>query len=305
VVRDQPSYAPTILITIFFGAWGLWPAFRHSRMASQRGYKTDGYWWSFGLSLLVPLGVTAIILVTSLAFTHSLSTITTVPSTPLGGSAGSATQSTTTSTTAPAPAGGSGNTSPGATTTSANCPHTFSATLNKPSYASSPPMTIDTSNSYTATVTTDVGPFTIQLDPKAAPMAVNSFVFLANQHFYDCVIFHRVIKTFMDQTGDPTGTGDGGPGYQFADELPATANPQYPLGSVAMANSGPNTNGSQFFIVAGPEGESLAPSYTIFGQVTSGMNVVDEINADGASASSSLGTPTTLHRIVSVSIEAG
>jgi cyclophilin family peptidyl-prolyl cis-trans isomerase len=205
-------------------------------------------------------------------------------------------------TTKPAPAGGSGNKSPSAITTSADCPASLTTTLNKPSYSAAPPMTIDPSKTYTAVVTTDLGPFTIQLDPKAAPKAVNSFVFLAKQHFYDCVVFHRVIKTFMDQTGDPTGTGDGGPGYQFDDELPAKANPQYPLGSVAMANSGPNTNGSQFFIVEGPEGESLAPSYTIFGKVISGMNVVDEINAAGSAASSSTGTPVTLHRMLSVQI---
>ncbi len=205
-------------------------------------------------------------------------------------------------TTKPAPAGGSGNKSPSAITTSADCPASLTTTLNKPSYSAAPPMTIDPSKTYTAVVTTDLGPFTIQLDPKAAPKAVNSFVFLAKQHFYDCVVFHRVIKTFMDQTGDPTGTGDGGPGYQFDDELPAKANPQYPLGSVAMANSGPNTNGSQFFIVAGPEGESLAPSYTIFGKVISGMNVVDAINAAGSAASSSTGTPATLHRMLSVTV---
>ena len=205
-------------------------------------------------------------------------------------------------TTKPAPPGGSGDKSPSAITTSADCPASLTTTLNKPSYSAAPPMTIDPSKTYTAVVTTDVGPFTIQLDPKTAPKAVNSFVFLAKQHFYDCIVFHRVIKTFMDQTGDPTGTGSGGPGYQFDDELPATANPQYPLGSVAMANSGPNTNGSQFFIVAGPEGESLAPSYTIFGKVISGMSVVDQINAGGSAASSSTGTPVTLHRMISVKI---
>jgi cyclophilin family peptidyl-prolyl cis-trans isomerase len=159
-------------------------------------------------------------------------------------------------------------------------------------------MTIDTSKTYTATITTDIGPITVQLDPKAAPKAVNSFVFLANQHFFDCIVFHRVIPTFVDQTGDPTGSGTGGPGYSFADELPAKANPQYPLGSLAMANSGPNTNGSQFFIVAGSQGEVLAPSYSLFGRVTSGMDVVDKINAQGASS----GTPTTLHRMVSVTV---
>jgi cyclophilin family peptidyl-prolyl cis-trans isomerase len=159
-------------------------------------------------------------------------------------------------------------------------------------------MTIDTSKTYTATVTTDVGTFTIQLNATAAPNAVNNFVFLASQHFFDCVVFHRVIPSFVDQTGDPAGTGTGGPGYQFADELPQATSPQYPLGSVAMANSGANTNGSQFFIVAGSQGESLAPNYSLFGQVTSGMDVINTVNADGSSS----GTPTTLHRMISVTI---
>jgi cyclophilin family peptidyl-prolyl cis-trans isomerase len=223
--------------------------------------------------------------------------------------ANSSTSTTTASstTTRPAPAGGSGNTSPSAITTSADCPADFKATLNKPSYSSYPPMTIDTSKTYTATVTTDVGPFTVQLDAKAAAKAANSFVFLANQHFFDCITFHRVIKTFMNQTGDPTGTGSGGPGYQFAEPGPKTASPQYPLGSVAMANSNnpaitdPNTNGSQFFIVAGT-GVSLAPDYTLFGKVTAGMDVVEKINADGSAATDSQGTPVTLHRMVSVTI---
>ncbi len=210
-------------------------------------------------------------------------------------------------TTRPAPAGGSGNTSPSAITTSADCPASYTATLNKPSYGA-PPMTIDPSKTYTATVTTDVGMFTMQLDPKTSPKATNSFVYLADHHFFDCIVFHRVIQTFMDQTGDPTGTGSGGPGYQFTEAGPATATPQYPIGSVAMANSdnpastNPSTNGSQFFVVTGPEGESLAPDYTVFGKVTSGMDVLDKINADGSAATSSTGTPVKLHRIVSVTI---
>jgi cyclophilin family peptidyl-prolyl cis-trans isomerase len=215
--------------------------------------------------------------------------------------------STSTSTTTPA-TGGSGNTSPSAITTSADCPASLSATLNKPAYKSPPPMTIDTSKTYTATVTTDIGPFTIQLDPTEAPKSVNNFVYLADHHFYDCIVFHRVVQTFMDQTGDPTGTGQGGPGYQFAEAGPKTASPQYPVGSVAMANSNnpattdPTTNGSQFFIVTGSEGESLTPDYTLFGKVTSGMSVVDKINADGAASTSSQGTPTTLHRMISVTV---
>jgi cyclophilin family peptidyl-prolyl cis-trans isomerase len=216
--------------------------------------------------------------------------------------------STTTTTTRPPTAGGSGNTSPAAETTSADCPASFTATLNKPSYSSFPPMTIDPSKTYTADVTTNIGSFTIQLLPKEAPKAVDSFVFLAEHHFFDCVTFHRVIKGFVDQTGDPTGTGEGGPGYHFTEHGPPTASPQYPLGSVAMANSNaqgdtdPNTNGSQFFIVAGPAGETLPPDYVLFGKVTSGMNVVETINAGGAPATSSAGTPTKLYRMVSVKI---
>ncbi len=222
----------------------------------------------------------------------------------------SATTSSTTaksSTTAPPPAGGSGNTSPSAITTSADCPADLHATLNKPSF-STPPMTIDPSKTYTVTVTTDVGPFTMQLDPKTAPKATNSFVFLADQHFFDCIVFHRVIQSFMDQTGDPTGSGSGGPGYQFTEAGPGPANPQYPIGSVAMANSNnpattnPTTNGSQFFVVTGTEGEGLAPDYTLFGKVTSGMSVLNKINADGAPATNSAGTPAKLHRMISVKV---
>jgi cyclophilin family peptidyl-prolyl cis-trans isomerase len=215
---------------------------------------------------------------------------------------------TTTTTTSVAPTGGSGNTALSAETTSADCPTSLTATLNKPSWSKAPAMTIDTSKTYTADVTTDVGSFTIQLDAASSPAAVNNFVFLAQHHFYDCVVFHRVIQTFMDQTGDPTGTGTGGPGYQFSAPGPTTASPQYPVGSVAMANSNspattdPNTNGSQFFIVTGAEGEGLPPDYTLFGQVTSGMSVVDAINADGSAATSETGTPNKLHRIISVTI---
>lgn len=212
------------------------------------------------------------------------------------------TKPSTTSTTVPASTGGSGNKSPAAITTSANCPSNFSATLDKPSFPSYPVTSVDASKTYTATITTDVGPITVALDAKAAPRAVNSFVYLANQHWFDCIIFHRVVQGFVDQTGDPTGTGTGGPGYKFADELPPKASPQYPLGSLAMANSGANTNGSQFYFVAGPSGESLPPSYTLFGTVTAGLQVVQQINAAGAPASNSQGTPTTLHRMVSVTV---
>jgi cyclophilin family peptidyl-prolyl cis-trans isomerase len=113
----------------------------------------------------------------------------------------------------------------------------------------------------------------IALDAVRAPKTVNNFVFLALHHYYDGVIFHRIIGGFMCQGGDPTGTGRGGPGYRFDDELPKAG--QYELGSVAMANAGPNTNGSQFFIISGNDGVRLPPQYSLFGKVVKGMEVVE------------------------------
>ena len=185
----------------------------------------------------------------------------------------------------------------------AGCPTSTKATVNTQKYPSAPAMSIDTSKTYTATVVTTAGTFDIALDAKTAPTTVNNFVFLANKGYYHCVVFHRVIPQFMDQTGDPTGTGQGGPGYTIADENPpkaATPAGQYPLGSVAMANTGaPNSGGSQFFIVAGSQGESLPNTYALFGTVTSGMNVVDTINQQGSSQGV---PPDVTQRIISVTI---
>ncbi len=185
----------------------------------------------------------------------------------------------------------------------AGCPSSTKTRVNTQKYPAAPAMTLDTSKTYTATVVTTAGTFDIALDAKSAPITVNNFVFLADKGYYHCVIFHRVIPNFMDQTGDPTGTGEGGPGYTIQDENPPkAANPadQYPLGSVAMANTGaPNSGGSQFFIVAGPQGESLPNTYALFGSVTSGMNVVDSINKQGSAAGV---PPDVTQRIISVTI---
>jgi cyclophilin family peptidyl-prolyl cis-trans isomerase len=185
----------------------------------------------------------------------------------------------------------------------AGCPKNPATALKKSKWSSAPSTIIDAAKTYTATVKTDVGTFVIALDAKGAPQTVNNFVFLAQHGFFNCVIFHRVIPGFVDQTGDPTGTGSGGPGYTIPDELPAKAsNPsdQYPLGSVAMANTGqPNTGGSQWFIVAGAEGESLANSYSLFGHVTSGMSVVEKINAQGSASGD---PPDVTHRMLKVTI---
>lgn len=142
-------------------------------------------------------------------------------------------------------------------------------------YDAAPDLTIDPSRSYSATLDTNHGEIVIEFDPGRSPLTVNNFVFLANDGFYDGVVFHRVIENFMIQGGDPTGTGRGGPGYRFRDELEGPG--EYKRGTVAMANAGPNTNGSQFFIVHQDTG--LPHSYTIFGQVASGMGTVDSIAA--------------------------
>lgn len=141
------------------------------------------------------------------------------------------------------------------------------------SWAQPPAMQIDTAKSYSAKVKTSKGSFTIELFAKDAPKTVNNFVFLAKEKFYDGIIFHRIIEPFMIQTGDPTGTGRGGPGYKFEDEKTSY---KYDVGIVAMANAGKNTNGSQFFIGTGDKVKGLdsQPNYTIFGKVTEGMDVV-------------------------------
>jgi cyclophilin family peptidyl-prolyl cis-trans isomerase len=138
-----------------------------------------------------------------------------------------------------------------------------------------PAFEIDAAKSYTATLDTSHGPIEIELDPRRAPQAVNNFVFLARQGFYDGVIFHRSIPGFVIQGGDPTGTGTGGPGYRFRDELDQPGS--YTRGTVAMANAGPNTNGSQFFICLDDVG--LPHQYTIFGATSSGLEAVDAIAA--------------------------
>lgn len=139
-------------------------------------------------------------------------------------------------------------------------------------YSAPPAMEIDQSKSYTAVIETSQGTMQAELFDDDVPLTVNNFVFLARQGFYDGVTFHRVIKDFMIQTGDPTGTGTGSPGYRFNDE-PVTR--QYERGTLAMANSGPNTNGSQFFIVH--KDYPLPPNYTIFGKVTDGLDTLDAI----------------------------
>ena len=159
-----------------------------------------------------------------------------------------------------------------------------------------PPMVIDPAKRYSAQLATSKGTMAIALDAIAAPRTVNNFVFLARWHYFDGIVFHRIIPGFMLQGGDPEGSGRGGPGYRFEDELPAPG--RYEIGSLAMANAGPNTNGSQFFIVSGPDGTALPPSYSLFGKVVAGLEVVTAIESVGSRS----GAPSEQVVIESVTI---
>ncbi len=140
-----------------------------------------------------------------------------------------------------------------------------------------PEMKIDPAKKYFATIETDRGSIEIELYPQYAPMTVNNFVFLSQEGFYDGVVFHRVIPNFMIQGGDPTGSGRGGPGYEFGDEVDPKKNPlKHERGVLSMANAGAGTNGSQFFITHAPQ-PHLNGKHTVFGKVISGLEVVDAI----------------------------
>lgn len=142
-------------------------------------------------------------------------------------------------------------------------------------YASAPDMQVETARTYKAVIETEKGSIEIELFPEHAPKTVNNFVFLARDGFYDGVVFHRVIADFMVQGGDPTGSGRGGPGYRFEDEF--EGNPlRHERGVISMANAGPGTNGSQFFITHGPQ-PHLDGRHTVFGKVSKGLDVVDAI----------------------------
>jgi len=179
-------------------------------------------------------------------------------------------------------------TAPGTIPAPTPCPAADGSSPQARAFAEAPPTCIDPTKTYTANVETNKGSFTVALDPTKAPLAVNNFVVLARYHYFDATPCHRIIKGFVVQCGDPTGKGTGGPGYTFADELPQAGD--YKVGSLAMANSGPNTNGSQFFIITGDQGAALTPNYTLFGQVTEGMDTTvaameaaanPDVSADG------------------------
>ena len=189
-----------------------------------------------------------------------------------GGSDSTSTSDTTVDTAATAPVEGR------AITGETPCPAVDGSEARASTFENAPSNCLDASKTYTAVVTTNKGEFAIVLDQTKAPLAANNFVTLARYKYFDNTQCHRAILDFVVQCGDPTATGSGGPGYSFADELPQAG--EYKLGSIAMANSGPNTNGSQFFIITGDQGVTLPPSYTLFGQVTSGLDTtVPALNA--------------------------
>jgi cyclophilin family peptidyl-prolyl cis-trans isomerase len=162
-------------------------------------------------------------------------------------------------------------------------------------YDSPPAMAIDPNASYTATFNTNCGAITVELLAAQAPVTVNNFVFLAREGFYDGVIFHRIIAGFMLQGGDPTGTGSGGPGYKFQDEFDPSLTFAQP-GILAMANAGPGTNGSQFFITLAPT-PHLNGAHTIFGRVVGGGDVVDTIGKVRTGASDRPVEPVVIETI--------
>jgi cyclophilin family peptidyl-prolyl cis-trans isomerase len=163
------------------------------------------------------------------------------------------------------------------------CPPAEGAPARQITFSDSFQQCIDVNKTYTARIETNKGVLLVDLDAKAAPITVNNFVALARYKYFDAVPCHRIIPAFVAQCGDPQGTGTGGPGYQFADELPASG--AYKVGSLAMANSGANTNGSQFFVITGAQGVALPPKYSLFGQAQPGQEaVIAALDAAGNSA---------------------
>jgi cyclophilin family peptidyl-prolyl cis-trans isomerase len=172
----------------------------------------------------------------------------------------------------------------------ADCPATDDSQGQQREFTEYPPTCIDVTKTYTAEIVTNQGALTVELYADRAPITVNNFVTLARYQYFDGISCHRIIPGFVAQCGDPDGTGTGGPGYEFADELPAAG--EYQIGSLAMANAGPDTNGSQFFIITGEQGVALPPSYTLFGMVTEGLDTtVPALDALGNPDQQSGGVP--------------
>ena len=180
------------------------------------------------------------------------------------------------------------------------CPPADGSAPRTTSFEKPPPLCVEVAKTYTAEMQTSKGTMTVALDVRNATKTVNNFVVLARYKYFDGIAFHRIIPGFVIQGGDPQQTGTGGPGYKFEDELPKAGS--YKIGSLAMANSGPNTNGSQFFIISGDAGVSLQPQYSLFGEVTQGLEVVKAIEDVGIPGSEG-GKPSEVVKILTVNIK--
>ena len=180
------------------------------------------------------------------------------------------------------------------------CPPADGSAPRTTSFEKPPQTCVVVAKTYTAEIQTTKGLLVVALDVKNATKTVNNFVVLARYKYYDGIAFHRIVPGFVIQGGDPKQTGTGDPGYKFEDELPKPGS--YKVGSLAMANSGPNTNGSQFFIVTGAAGTSLPPQYSLFGQVTQGLEVVQAIDEVGIQGTQD-GKPSEVVKINSVTIK--
>jgi peptidyl-prolyl cis-trans isomerase B (cyclophilin B) len=194
------------------------------------------------------------------------------------------------------------STIPGATLTGDTpCPAADGSSARAVTFAKAPPTCIDPTKTYTAVITTNMGAYTVALNAAAAPITVNNFVVLARYHYFDSTICHRAIPGFMVQCGDPTGTGQGGPGYTITDELPPAGS--YKIGSLAMANTGAADSGSsQFFLITGDQGVSLGATYSLLGQVTDGLDTtVKTLDAAGNPDQTANGIPP-LQQIVIQSV---
>jgi cyclophilin family peptidyl-prolyl cis-trans isomerase len=180
------------------------------------------------------------------------------------------------------------------------CPPTDGSAQRTTTFEKPPPLCVAATKTYTADIQTSKGLMVVSLDVRNATQTVNNFVVLARYKYFEGIAFHRIVPGFVIQGGDPMQTGTGGPGYKFADELPKAGS--YKVGSLAMANSGANTNGSQFFIVTGDAGASLPPNYSLFGQVTQGLEVVKAIDEVGIPGTQD-GKPSEVVKITSVTIK--
>ena len=180
------------------------------------------------------------------------------------------------------------------------CPPADGTAQRTTTFEKAPPLCVAATKNYTADIQTTKGLMVVALDVRNATQTVNNFVVLARYKYFEGIAFHRIVPGFVIQGGDPMQTGTGGPGYKFADELPKAGS--YKVGSLAMANSGANTNGSQFFVVTGDAGASLPPSYSLFGQVTQGLEVVKAIDEVGIAGTQD-GKPSEVVKITSVTIK--